>query len=65
MSLELENDIIRINNQLCDFSKDGTFFATAYQSNLTIKSNKKFDTIHSFVFPDIIEVSIYNLINNK
>ncbi|XP_006612472.1 WD repeat-containing protein WRAP73-like isoform X2 [Apis dorsata] len=55
MSLELENDIIRINNQLCDFSKDGTFFATAYQSNLTIKSNKKFDTIHSFVFPDIIE----------
>lgn len=55
MSLEVENDIIRINNQLCDFSKDGTFFAIAYQSNLIIKSNKKFDTIHSFIFPDIIE----------
>ncbi|XP_043791044.1 WD repeat-containing protein WRAP73-like [Apis laboriosa] len=37
------------------FISYGTFFATAYQSNLTIKNNKKFDTIHSFVFPDIIE----------
>ncbi|XP_068968013.1 WD repeat-containing protein WRAP73-like isoform X2 [Bombus flavifrons] len=55
MSLEVENDLIRVNNQLCDFSKDGRFFATAYQTNLTIKGYKKFDTIHSFVFPDIIE----------
>lgn len=55
MSLEVENNLIRVNNQLCDFSKDGRFFATAYQTNLTIKGYKKLDTIHSFVFPDIIE----------
>ncbi|XP_071858154.1 WD repeat-containing protein WRAP73 isoform X2 [Bombus fervidus] len=55
MSLEVENDLMRVNNQLCDFSKDGRFFATAYQTNLTIKGYKKLDTIHSFVFPDIIE----------
>ncbi|XP_017757311.1 PREDICTED: WD repeat-containing protein WRAP73-like [Eufriesea mexicana] len=55
MSLEVENDIIRVNNQLCNFSKDGRFFATAYQTNLIIKNHKKLDTIHSFVFPDIIE----------
>lgn len=60
MSLEVGNDLIRVNNQLCDFSKDGRFFATAYQTNLTIKGYKKFDTIHSFVFPDIIEVSVYD-----
>lgn len=60
MSLEVVNDLIRVNNQLCDFSKDGRFFATAYQTNLTIKSYTKFNTIHSFVFPDIIEVSVYN-----
>ncbi|KAF3426059.1 hypothetical protein E2986_13246 [Frieseomelitta varia] len=55
MSLEVENDLIRVNNQLCDFSRDGRFFATAYQTNLTIRDYKKFDIIHSFVFPDIIE----------
>ncbi|CAL7943552.1 unnamed protein product [Xylocopa violacea] len=55
MSLEVETDLIRINNQLCDFSKDGKFVAIAYQTNLTIKNNKRLNTIHSFVFPDIIE----------
>ncbi|XP_054015028.1 WD repeat-containing protein WRAP73-like [Hylaeus anthracinus] len=56
MSLEVENDLIRVNNQLCDFSPDGRFLAVAYQTNLVVKSSKTFDTIHSFVFADIIEV---------
>ncbi|XP_017789955.1 PREDICTED: WD repeat-containing protein WRAP73-like [Habropoda laboriosa] len=55
MSLEVECDLIRVNNQLCDFSKDGRYFAIAYQTNLLIKSTKKFDTVYSFIFTDIIE----------
>ncbi|XP_076685720.1 WD repeat-containing protein WRAP73 isoform X2 [Andrena cerasifolii] len=55
MTSEAENDIIRVNNQLCDFSADGRFFAVAYQTNLTVKSSKKLETIHSFVFTEIIE----------
>ncbi|XP_017876608.1 WD repeat-containing protein WRAP73-like [Ceratina calcarata] len=55
MSTEIERDVIRINNQLCDFSKDGKWFAFANQSNLIIKNCKNLDTIHSFMFPDIIE----------
>ncbi|XP_076167676.1 WD repeat-containing protein WRAP73 [Ptiloglossa arizonensis] len=55
MSLEIENDLIRMNNQLCDFSADGRFLAIAYQTNLIIKSSKTFTTIHSFIFTDIIE----------
>lgn len=58
MSLEIENDLIRMNNQLCDFSADGRFLAIAYQTNLIIKSSKTFTTIHSFIFTDIIEVSV-------
>ncbi|KZC05190.1 WD repeat-containing protein WRAP73 [Dufourea novaeangliae] len=34
---------------------DGRFFAFAYQENLITKNSKTFETIHSFVFPDIIE----------
>ncbi|XP_043254765.1 WD repeat-containing protein WRAP73-like, partial [Colletes gigas] len=56
MSLEVENDLIRVSNQLCDFSADGRFLAIAYQTNLIIKNSKTFDTIHSFIFADIIEV---------
>ncbi|XP_076753057.1 WD repeat-containing protein WRAP73 [Xylocopa sonorina] len=55
MSLEVETDLFRINNQLCDFSKDGKFVAIAYQTNLIVKNIKKLNTIHSFIFPDIIE----------
>ena len=58
MTSEAENDFIRVNNQLCDFSADGRFFAVAYQTNLIVKSSKKLETIHSFVFTDIIEVSV-------
>lgn len=58
MSVETENDLIRVNNQLCDFSADGRLFAIAYQANLIIKNSRTFETIHSFVFTDIIEVSV-------
>ncbi|XP_012148487.2 WD repeat-containing protein WRAP73 isoform X1 [Megachile rotundata] len=55
MTLEIENNLIRVNNQLCDFSPDGLFFAVAYHANLIIKNSKTFDTVHSFIFPSIIE----------
>ncbi|XP_076247470.1 WD repeat-containing protein WRAP73 isoform X2 [Calliopsis andreniformis] len=55
MSSESEKELIRVNNQLCDFSIDGRFFAIAYQANLIIKSSKKLEIIHLFVFTDIIE----------
>ncbi|XP_029040069.1 WD repeat-containing protein WRAP73-like [Osmia bicornis bicornis] len=55
MSSEAENGFVRVNNQLCYFSIDGQFFAVAYQANLIIKSSKTAATVHSFIFPSIIE----------
>ncbi|XP_031830945.2 WD repeat-containing protein WRAP73 isoform X3 [Nomia melanderi] len=55
MSLEVEKDLFRINNQLCEFSTDGRFFALAFQTNLIIKSCQTFESVCSFVFTDIIE----------
>ncbi|XP_076282253.1 WD repeat-containing protein WRAP73 isoform X2 [Lasioglossum baleicum] len=55
MTLEVEKNVFRINNQLCEFSPDGRFFAIVYQANLIVKSSKTTESIHSFVFTDIIE----------
>ncbi|XP_076661539.1 WD repeat-containing protein WRAP73 [Halictus rubicundus] len=55
MTSEVEKNIFRINNQLCEFSPDGRFFALVYQANLIVKSSKTTESIHTFVFTDIIE----------
>lgn len=49
------SEIFRINKNLCLLSNDGSFLAVAFQSNLIVKYAKNSETIHSFVFPDIIE----------
>lgn len=52
------SEIFRINKNLCHLSNDGNFLAIAFQSNLIVKYSKNCETIHSFMFPDIIEVRI-------
>lgn len=53
------SEIFRINKNLCLLSNDGSFLAVAFQSNLIVKYAKNSETIHSFVFPDIIEVRFF------
>ncbi|XP_043285081.1 WD repeat-containing protein WRAP73-like [Venturia canescens] len=52
---ESESSIFRVNNNLCEFSPCGDFFAIAYQSNLIIKRSGIFDTTNSYELDDVIE----------
>jgi len=51
--------VFRISNRLCQFSNNGAYLATAFQTNLLIKDVKTFNTCQSFVFTDVIQVSLY------
>lgn len=57
----MECEIYRVNNNLCSFSPCGGFFAIAYQSNLIVKKTATLETLHSYVFADIIEVNFSRL----
>lgn len=57
MSLKTEEKILRVNNQLCYFSTNGKYLAIAFQVNLILKNVKTWNTVRSFIFSDIIEVS--------
>lgn len=48
--------IFRVNNNLCEFSPCGNFFAIAYQTNLVIKKSGIFDTTGSYEWDNVIEV---------
>ena len=50
--------VFRVNNSLCHFSRNGAYLAIAFQANLLIKDAKTFDTCRSFVFMDMIQVSL-------
>ncbi|KYQ54203.1 WD repeat-containing protein 8 [Trachymyrmex zeteki] len=50
-----EDKVFRVNNSLCQFSKNGAYLAIAFQANLLIKDAKTLDTCQSFVFVDVIQ----------
>ncbi|KAH0955637.1 hypothetical protein HN011_000689 [Eciton burchellii] len=56
MAVDSNTDkVFRISNRLCQFSNNGAYLATAFQTNLLIKDTKTFDTCQSFVFTDVIQ----------
>ncbi|XP_024937280.1 WD repeat-containing protein WRAP73 [Cephus cinctus] len=61
MTTEVENEIFRMNSNLCSFSNDERFLAVAFQGNLIIKNTGTFDTFQSYVFGDIIEYIEWSL----
>lgn len=58
MAVNVEDRVFRIHNRLCYFSKDGAHLAVAFQTNLLVKDAETLDTRHSFVFSDVIQVSL-------
>ncbi|KAG7205864.1 hypothetical protein KM043_007796 [Ampulex compressa] len=61
MSSDTNNNLLRVNNNLCYFSPNGQFLVVAFQTNVIVRSAETLDTCQLYVFPDLIEYLEWSL----
>jgi hypothetical protein len=52
-------NVIRVTNNLCHFSPNGTKFAYCFGNELTIRNTVTFEQCHTFSCVDIVDVSTH------